>query len=168
MLLIFGGLPASGKSTISKRVAHELKAAYIRVDTIEQTLRDSGLENLYSEGYEVAYKIAAENLSLGVMVVADSVNSISITREAWRSIGETANVPILEIEIVCSNLGEHKRRVETRTVDNEQSTQVTWKDVLNRDWEPWLQADVVIDTANASPAQSFEKTLAQIKSKSPL
>ena len=168
MLLIFGGLPASGKSTISKRVAHELKAAYVRVDTIEQTLRDSGLENLYSEGYEVAYKIAAENLSLGVTVVADSVNSISITREAWRSIGETANVPILEIEIVCSNLGEHKRRVETRTVDNEQSTQVTWKDVLNRDWEPWLQADVVIDTANASPAQSFEKTLAQIKSKSPL
>jgi len=166
MLLIFGGLPASGKSTISKRVAHELSAAYIRVDTIEQALTDSGFDKVYSEGYELAYKIAAENLSLGLTVVADSVNSLAITRDAWRSIGETAKVLVLEIEIVCSDQREHKRRIESRTVDIEQSTQVTWKDVINRDYEPWLQAHVVIDTAGASPEQSFEKTLAQIKAKS--
>lgn len=35
MLLIFGGLPASGKSTISKYVARELSAAYLRVDRIQ-------------------------------------------------------------------------------------------------------------------------------------
>jgi len=163
MLLIFGGLPASGKSTLSKRVARELRAVYIRVDTIEQTLRDSGYDEVHSEGYELAYKIAAENLSLGLTVVADSVNSIGITRDAWRSIGKTARGSALEIEIVWSDQEEHKRRVETRTVDIEQSTRVTWKDVLNRDYEPWIQADVVIDTAGDSPEQSFEKTLAQIK-----
>ena len=166
MLLIFGGLPASGKTTISKRVAHELGAAYIRVDTIEQALRDSGLDKVYSEGYEIAYKIAAENLSLGLTVVADSVNAIGNTRDAWRSIGETAMISVLEIEIVCSDQGEHKRRVETRFVDIEQSSQVTWTDVLNRDYQPWFQADIVIDTAGDSPEQSFEKTLAQIKAKS--
>jgi len=168
MLLIFGGLPASGKSTISKRVARELSAAYIRVDTIEQTLRDSGFDKVYSEGYELAYKIAAENLSLGLTVVADSVNPISITRDAWRSIGEKAMVPALEIEIVCSDQEEHKRRVESRTVDIEQSTQITWTDVLNREYESWIQADVVIDTAGDSPEQSFENILAQIKENSPL
>ena len=166
MLLIFGGLPASGKSTISKGVARELSAAYIRVDTIEQTLRDSGLDKVYSEGYELAYKIVAENLSLGLTVVADSANSIGITRDAWRSVGETAKVAVLEIEIVCFDQEEHKLRVETRTVDIKQSTQVTWKDVLNRDYEPWFKADIVIDTAGDTPEQSVENTLAQIKEKS--
>ena len=168
MLLIFGGLPGTGKSTISKFVAHELSAAYISVDTIEQALMDSGIDNVYSEGYELAYKIAAENLSLGQTVVADSVNCIGITRDAWRSVGETAKVSILEIEIVCSDQGEHKRRIETRNVDIEQSVQITWNDVLNRDYEPWLQSHVVVDTAGASPEQSFEKTLVQIKAKSTL
>jgi len=159
MLLIFGGLPASGKSTISKRVAHELSAAYIRVDTIEQTLKDVGFNNVHSEGYELAYKIAADNLSLGLSVVADSVNSIEITRGTWRTIGEMAKVPVLEIEIVCSDQEEHKRRVETRVVDIEQSTRVTWNDVLTRDYEPWLKANIVIDTAGTSPEQSVKETL---------
>lgn len=162
MLLVFGGLPASGKSTISKSVAHELGAAYIRVDTIEQTLKDVGFNKVHSEGYELAYKIAADNLSLGLTVVADSVNPIEITRNAWRAIGEIAKVSVLEIEIVCSDQEEHKRRVDTRVVDIEQSTRVTWKEVLTRDYEHWPQAQIVIDTAGASPEQSVEKTLSLI------
>jgi predicted kinase len=35
MLIIFGGLPGTGKTTISKEVAKRLKAVYLRVDTIE-------------------------------------------------------------------------------------------------------------------------------------
>ena len=38
MLLIFGGLPASGKSTISQCIAREFQAVYVRVDSIEQAL----------------------------------------------------------------------------------------------------------------------------------
>ncbi len=163
MLLIFGGLPASGKSMISKHVARELSAVYIRVDTIEQTLRDVGFTNVYSEGYELAYQLAAENLALGLPVVADSVNSIRITRDAWRAVGEAAQVQVLEIEIVCSDLKEHKQRVETRAVDIEKLAEPTWNDVLDRDYEPWLQAHFVIDTAGESPERSCEKALSLIK-----
>ena len=166
MLLIFGGLPASGKSTISKRVAQELSAVYLRVDTTEQTLKDSGFGKVYSEGYDLAYRIAAENLSLGLTVVADSVNSVGITRNAWRTIGETAKVSVVEIEIVCSDKVEHKQRVETRAVDVKQSTQVSGEDEINRTYEPWLQAHIVIDTAGASVERSIKKTLAQIEIKS--
>ena len=163
MLLIFGGLPASGKSTISKRIAHELRAVYIRVDIIEQTLRDSGFNKVYGEGYELAYRIAADNLALGLPVVADSVNAISITRDAWRNIGVMANVPILEIETVCSDQEEHKQRVETRTLDIDRLTSPTWNEVLARDYEPWAEAHIVIDTAGESPDRSFERILSKIK-----
>lgn len=163
MLLIFGGLPASGKSTISKYVARELRAVYLRVDTIEHTLRDVGFRNVYSEGYELAYKLATDNLALGMTVVADSVNPVGITRDTWRAVGEAARVSVLEIQVVCSDLKEHQLRFETRLVDTESLAGATWNDVLARDYEPWPQAQVVIDTAGDSPEQSREKVLSLIK-----
>ena len=158
MLLIFGGLPASGKTSISKCIASELNASYIRVDTIEQTLVDVGLNKIHSEGYELAYRIAAENLSLGLTVVADSVNPIENTRKAWRTIGEKAKVTVLEIEIVCSDQIEHKQRVETRIGDIEKLARVGWNDVLARDYEPWLRDHIVIDTAGSSLENSIKMT----------
>lgn len=163
MLLIFGGLPASGKSTISKGVARELSAVHIRVDTIEQALRDVGLANVHSEGYELAYKIAADNLALGLSVVADSVNAIGVTRNAWRAVGEAVGVPVLEIEIICSDKAEHRQRLESRALDIKRLAQPTWADVLAREYEPWPQAQVVVETAGDSPVQSFEKTLSLIE-----
>ena len=58
MLIIFGGLPGVGKTTLAKAVAREWEAVYLRVDTIEQALRFS--EALQGEvgpaGYLVAYR----------------------------------------------------------------------------------------------------------------
>ena len=35
MLIVFGGLPGSGKTTLSRSLAAELHAAHLRVDLIE-------------------------------------------------------------------------------------------------------------------------------------
>ena len=162
MLLIFGGLPASGKSTISKGVATEFNAVHVRVDTIEQTLKNEGFIEVYSEGYAIAYRIAADNLSLGSTVVADSVNPIGITRDASRLVGESAEVSVIEIEIVCSDPEEHRRRVETRNADIEGLVQPTWEQVLDREYEPWTKAQIVVDSAGESPGQTLKKTLSLI------
>ena len=73
MLIIFGGLPGVGKTTLAKATARKWEAVYLRVDTIEQALRFS--ETLQGEvgpaGYLVAYRLAAENLPIGRTVVAD-------------------------------------------------------------------------------------------------
>ena len=39
MLIIFSGLPGSGKSTIARALARRLRAVYLRIDTIEQAIR---------------------------------------------------------------------------------------------------------------------------------
>ena len=39
MLIIFSGLPGSGKSTIARALARRLGAVYLRIDTIEQAIR---------------------------------------------------------------------------------------------------------------------------------
>ena len=57
MLIVFGGLPGVGKSSVARLVAARLRAVYLRVDTIEQALRDAGARPL-TEGYVGAYALA--------------------------------------------------------------------------------------------------------------
>ncbi len=149
MLLIFGGLPGTGKSTLSQKIARQLQAVHIRIDSIEQTLRDAG-KDVTIEGYAVGYQVTADNLALGHTVVADSVNPLPITRNAWRAVGAQANVRTLEIEVICSDAREHQRRIEQRTSDIPGLKLPSWQDVLERDYEDWIPAPIRIDTAGVA------------------
>ena len=146
MLLIFGGLPGVGKTAIAAGLARDIGAVHLRIDSIEQAMRNSGITVSGPEGYEVAYAIAEDNLGLGRTVVADSVNPIEITRAAWRDVAKRAGSRFIEIEIVCSDEAEHRRRVETRTADIAGHILPSWQEVCDREYEPW-EADIVIDTA---------------------
>jgi predicted kinase len=39
VLVVLGGLPATGKSTIASILAEQTKAPYLRVDRIEQSMK---------------------------------------------------------------------------------------------------------------------------------
>ena len=54
--------------------------------------------------------------------------------------------------MVCSDVAEHRRRVESRVPDIEGHELPTWKDVVERDYRPWTSARLVIDTARTSVA----------------
>ena len=149
MLVVFGGLPGTGKTTLARGLAQRLKATYIRIDTVEQALRDSGAlaGGVDDAGYRVAYALAADNLRLGVSVVADSVNPLKITRDAWRMVAADADANVIEIEVVCSDLVAHRRRVESRQSDIPGLSLPNWQDVLDREYEPWDRPHIVVDTA---------------------
>lgn len=158
MLIIFGGLPGTGKTTISKEIAKRLKAVYLRVDTVEQTLKSlkSTSGSIGPEGYMICYQIAIENLQLGLNVVADSVNSIAVTRNDWRSVAEKANSKLIEIELICTDKQKHQHRIENREADLTGHRLPTWQDVLKRDYEPWERKTLTIDTSTYSIAESVK------------
>lgn len=156
MLIVFGGLPATGKSTLSLTLARELHAVHVRIDTIEaalQTAMPKG-QSMDDWGYRVAYVIAEDNLRLGRTVIADSVNPIALTREAWLDVARRAGARAVEVEILCSNRTEHRRRVETRVGDIAGHKLPDWNDVAARHYEAWTGPHIVIDTAGNSVAQS--------------
>jgi predicted kinase len=154
MLYIFGGLPGTGKSTLSRHLARAQKAVHLRVDTIEQALREAGSRVNGPEGYVIAYRIAEDNLRMGLSVVADSVNPLRVTRTAWRDVATRVGVPFVEIEVVCSNATEHRYRVETRSTDVSGLRLPTWDEVVSREYEFWDTAPLVINTAGQTLEQS--------------
>ncbi len=110
MLFIFSGLPGTGKTTLARAFAQRIRAVHVRVDTIEQALREFGLLQIGSEGYELGHRVAADNLRVGVSVIADCVNPLRLTRDAWRTVAQRCRVDYREIEVTCTDLAEHRLR----------------------------------------------------------
>jgi predicted kinase len=161
MLIVLSGLPGTGKTTIARKLANELAAVYLRIDSIEQSIRGAG-RPVEGEGYSVAYAVAEDNLRLGRIVVADCVNPWPLTRSEWRGVADRAGVPALDVEIVCSDEVEHRHRVENRATDIMGHRLPTWQEVVERDYHPWGVERIVIDTARLSVEQSVRMILAEI------
>jgi len=164
MLIVFGGLPGVGKTTIARELASAMRAIHIRIDSIEQAIRASCVNPVPMDdmGYRVAYAVASDNLRLGQSVIADSVNPLPITRDAWLAVAALAGVSALEVEIVCGDRSEHRRRVEQRDTDVAGLSLPNWDDVVGRDYRPWDRAAVVVDTANRTVADCVAQILSHL------
>jgi predicted kinase len=162
MLIVLSGLPGVGKTTLARKTVQATEGVYLRIDSIEQAMRRAGW-NVEGEGYSVAHAVAEDNLRLGRIVVADCVNPWPLTRNEWRAVAERAGVGALDVEVVCSDPTEHRRRVESRSADIPGHALPTWQQVEERDYRPWESERLVIDTARLSVEDSVRAILAAIR-----
>jgi predicted kinase len=150
-MIIMAGLPATGKTTLAGLLAKQIHAAHVRIDTVEQAVvtATSLVQPLGPVGYVIGYAVAADQLRNDVSVVADSVNPLAVTRSAWREVGALHAARTVEVEIICSDPDEHRRRAETRASSIPGLVLPTWQEILDREYEPWEPPPLVIDTACA-------------------
>lgn len=164
ILVVFGGLPGVGKSSIARVLLTQCTAFYLRIDTIEQSLRESGAlaNDVGATGYMTAYALAEANLQLGHVVVADCVNPLPVTREAWRDVARRTRSRLLEIEVVCSDRNVHRQRVESRQSDVVGLRVPDWASVLAHDYVAWTEPHWVIDSAVLSPQQAVTQIMGRL------
>lgn len=146
------GCPGSARPR-SKALAAKRRAVYVRVGAIEHALaqhepgRDVG-----GAGYAAAIAVAAANLELGALVVADGVNPVPESRIGWRTAACAAGAPIVEVELVCGDPEEHRRRVEGRVADIDGFVLPSWASVRSREYLDWTEPRLIVDTALLAPA----------------
>jgi predicted kinase len=165
LLIAFAGLPGSGKSTIARELAARTGATWLRVDSIEQAIREAGVVpgDLRDAGYRAAQAAAFDNLRLGRDVVADCVNDWKIARDGWQAVGLRAGVGVMWVEIVCSDAAEHRRRLETRAIDVEGLERPDWPAVTRREYHAWDRERLTIDTAGRAVDEALEPILVALR-----
>jgi predicted kinase len=137
ILVVLAGRPGTGKTTLARRLAAALHAAYLRIDAIETAVIRAGLAHppVGPVGYAIAHDIAAATLPLGTSVVVDAVNPVPEARVGWQPLARLARLVLLET--VVADEDEHRRRVAARQPDLIGQVVPTWDDVLAGDYVPW-------------------------------
>ena len=111
----------------------------------------------------MANALALSNLRLGHTVVADGVNPVRESREAWKAVAIQAGVEWVDIQVICSDEQEHQRRVEQRAGDISGLTPPDWRSVSAHEYEAWDPRPLTIDTARVTADQAVALIMAHIK-----
>jgi len=159
ILYIFSGLPGSGKTTIAKKAAKRLSAAYFRLDTIEHGLKEVCGLDVQGEGYRLAYRIVSDNLQVGNNCVVDCCNPWNLTRKEWEQVAAENGCPFVNIEIRCSDESEHRNRAENRESDIPGLKLPSWEEIRYRDYQEWQEEIIVIDTSGRSIEECVRKLI---------
>jgi predicted kinase len=162
VLICTGGCPRTGKTTIARKLTAELHAAYVRVNTIETAVCRA--EGRYAEtngwelppGYLVGHEVAADQLRNGLGVVGASVIPLHVSRDAWRDAGLNAGARVVEVEVICSDATEHRRRAEDRLLDIPGLAKPTWEEISNREYHSRKWNRIIVDTATLNIDESVQ------------
>jgi predicted kinase len=150
VLAVFAGLPGVGKSTLAARVAAELPATVLAVDTVDFALRRYDVTETRPgfAAYGVVAALAEIQLGIGHHVIIDAVNPVRAARQLWVDLAERLGVPLRVVEVVCGDDAEHRRRVEARFARRDHDGIPDWVRVLERrtEYEPYLGPRLVVDT----------------------
>lgn len=163
MLIVIGGLPGVGKTTLARRLAGRRRAAHLRIDSFEATLVTTGLvaagADVGPAGYALALAAADTCLAAGTDVVVDAVFPIEETRRPWTELAGRYGTPIHWFRLVCGDVAEHRRRVAERTADLAGLVLPDWAAVAGRETDDWAEPHLVVDTAAGDPLAVIERAL---------
>ena len=165
LLVVFAGLPGSGKSVLSRGVADAIGATYLRIDSIEAAIAATLMPFKDNPvGYVIAERVAADQLAGGRDVVADAVNGVAPARAGWVALAERTGAALRFVEVRCSDAAEHRRRVESRQPEMTGQGVPTWDQVQRRRFEPWppeLSGRLVVDNLG-DPAPHVARIAAEL------
>ena len=152
-LILFSGLPGTGKSTIAEVVGRKLGIPVFAKDWLEGALLKSNLvtnENmnlLGSVGYNLLTVLAKRQLMLGQSVILDSVASTESIRKTWKGLKEKYDAEWRLIECVCSDTTLHRERLKGRQRGIPGWHELEWSDVerVQSYYVPWDENRMVLD-----------------------
>lgn len=169
-LVIVGGLPGTGKSTLARGLAEEVGATVVRTDEIRETLTATGAGHgeEYREGafapavteavYAAALDQAATSLQMGQSCVLDASWSDAGLRSEVRALGARAGAELTELRCVVDEVTA-AGRIRTRAAGGKDPSRATpaVAEAMAGEFDPWPEARVV--PTEASPDEVVRSTV---------
>lgn len=118
-LILFSGIPGTGKSTLSEEIARTLHIPVFSLDWILGAMLLSQLR-VQQEGFYVTTAEALltmliqRQLMLGQSAILDTPANTVAQRKRWQDLAQSYNAAFCGIETICSDMELHRRRVEGR------------------------------------------------------
>jgi predicted kinase len=156
-LVVFAGLPGTGKSSLARAVARELRAVYLDKDTIKDCVVAVAREMKIEQGpdlagpasYELLVVLARDNLSLGRSVVLDSPAGYRQFREKVSDLARSRRASLKLVECICTDESLLRQRVEDRGRELPPYRARDWADYQSNRarFEGLTERRLVLDTA---------------------
>jgi predicted kinase len=165
-LIVFSGLPGTGKSTLAEAIGRDLGIPVFAKDWLEATLLRSGLKSSGEEkslgfaGYELLTVLAERQLMLGQSAILDSVAASHSIRRSWHKFSDDYEADWRVIECICSDDKLHRARLSERKRKIPGWHELEWTEVerVKRYYVPWEGERLVLDMTN-----SFTENLLKAK-----
>jgi uncharacterized protein len=182
LLLLLGGLPASGKSTVARALAGRLALLPLNSDVVRKRLaglpptarrRAGHEEGLYTTAasaatYQGLLAEARDWLTRGVSVALDASFRHTADRAAAVALADALGVPWLSVECQA-DARTTRARLTTRATDPTAVSDADWAvhQQLAAEWEPWTDLPaarrLVVDTGGTVEA-TVAAVLAAVRS----
>jgi predicted kinase len=164
-LIVVSGLPGVGKTAVASAVAARLNGVHLSVDPVEDAMLRCDLPAGWNVGvaaYEAVRAMVESNLVLGSVVVVDAVNDSEAARDTWRAASRNTKVALTFAVLACSDVDEHRRRLEGRSRGFSRLSEPLWPQVLNRsrDYAPWDCEHLDVDTSATSVTEVCDRICA--------
>ena len=164
-LVLVGGLPGTGKSTLAAGLAGETGWVLARSDEIRQH-RPSGPDRYAPEAvagvYNELLRIARKHLERGESIILDASWVSAEQRARAAEVAHETGNELLAICCACDDaIGTDRIRQRLALGDDVSEATVAVRDAMEVDMEPW-QSATVIDTSEGTPAANLEIALRKV------
>jgi hypothetical protein len=155
-LIVFSGLPGTGKSTLAESLARQSGIPVYARDWLEAVLLQNSLQSNSSDkslgyvSYELMTVLAERQLIMGQSVILDSVAGTLTIRKVWRELSKQYGADWLIVECTCPDESLHRSRLMIRKRNIPGWHELEWSDVekVKQYYQPWDEDRLVLDMAN--------------------
>lgn len=164
-LIVFSGLPSTGKSTLAEAVGRHLSIPVFAKDWLEATLVQSEMipsnpdKPLGFAGYQLLTTLAERQLKLGQSAILDSVAGTESIREMWHQLTQQYQATWRVVACICSDETLHRTQLSKRQRNIPGWYELSWSDIehVRQKYLSWEGEHITIDMVNP-----FEINLAEV------
>ena len=159
-LVIFSGLPGTGKSTLANRLARELHWPLLRIDDVVNNIPENPGTEFWDSQVEVLLTLTESQLVIGLSVVVDSV-FMNTDRQHAQALAQKYQAHFRPIYTYTSDEKIWEQRLTARYMELNNTAVATWELVQRqrthfRTWEP--DTALFVDAIN-SAEKNYEAVL---------